>query len=193
VFTKYYFIFSLKVRRILGDLMKVLIFAHIYFVTILMSAVIKLDQIDRKILEILQSDAKITNAQLSKEIGLSPAPTLERVKKLEISGLIKSYHAQLDPEKIGLGITTFVQVTLVGHKKMFTDAFVVKINQIDEIIECHHITGTGDFLLKVISKDITAYQKLMLERVNEIEEVASTQTMVILSTFKDSKVLPVPY
>ncbi len=193
MFTKYYFIFSLKVRRILGDLMKVLIFAHIYFVTILMSAVIKLDQIDRKILEILQSDAKITNAQLSKEIGLSPAPTLERVKKLEISGLIKSYHAQLDPEKIGLGITTFVQVTLVGHKKMFTDAFVVKINQIDEIIECHHITGTGDFLLKVISKDITAYQKLMLERVNEIEEVASTQTMVILSTFKDSKVLPVPY
>jgi len=157
-----------------------------------MNPVIKLDQIDRKILEILQSDAKITNAQLSKEIGLSPAPTLERVKKLELSGLIKSYHAQLDPEKIGLGITTFVQVTLVGHKKMFTDAFVEKINQIDEIIECHHITGTGDFLLKVISKDITAYQKLMLERVNEIEEVASTQTMVILSTFKDSKVLPVP-
>lgn len=172
--------------------MKVLIFAQIYFVSHPMNPVIKLDQIDRKILEILQSDAKITNAQLSKEIGLSPAPTLERVKKLELSGLIKSYHAQLDPEKIGLGITTFVQVTLVGHKKMFTDAFVEKINQIDEIIECHHITGTGDFLLKVISKDITAYQKLMLERVNEIEEVASTQTMVILSTFKDSKVLPVP-
>ncbi|MBC7920182.1 MAG: Lrp/AsnC family transcriptional regulator [Ferruginibacter sp.] len=157
-----------------------------------MSSIIKLDQIDRKILEILQSNAKITNAQLSKEIGLSPAPTLERVKKLETAGLIKSYHAQLDTEKIGLGITTFVQVTLVGHKKMFTDLFVEKINKIDEIIECHHITGTGDFLLKVISKDITAYQKLMLERVNEIEEVASTQTMVILSTFKDSKVLPVP-
>lgn len=158
----------------------------------LMSAVIKLDQIDRKILEILQSTAKITNAQLSKEIGLSPAPTLERVKKLETSGLIKSYHAQLDTDKIGLGITTFVQVTLVGHKKMFTDLFVSKINSIDEIIECHHITGSGDFLLKVISKDISAYQKLMLERVNEIEEVASTQTMVILSTFKDSKVLPIP-
>src|SRR3954470_10597528 len=94
----------------------------------LMSAIIKLDQIDRKILEILQSTAKITNAQLSKEIGLSPAPTLERVKKLETSGLIKSYHAQLDTDKIGLGITTFVQVTLVGHKKMFTDSFVSKIN-----------------------------------------------------------------
>ncbi|MDJ1468610.1 Lrp/AsnC family transcriptional regulator [Cytophagaceae bacterium DM2B3-1] len=152
----------------------------------------KLDQIDRKILEILQANAKITNAQLSKEIGLSPAPTLERVKKLETAGLIRSYHAQLDTEKIGLGVTTFVQVTLVGHRKSYIDAFVRKISDIDEIIECHHITGSGDFLLKVITKDIPSYQKLMLEKVNEIEEVDSTQSMVILSTFKNSKVLPIP-
>jgi Lrp/AsnC family transcriptional regulator, leucine-responsive regulatory protein len=152
----------------------------------------KLDQIDRKILEILQDNAKITNAQLSKEIGLSPAPTLERVKKLESSGLIQSYHAQLDTEKIGLGVTTFVQVSLVGHKKQFIDAFVEHISHIEEIIECHHITGSGDFLLKVIAKDIPAYQKLMLERVSEIEEIDSMQSMVILSTFKNSKVLPIP-
>ena len=63
---------------------------------------------------------------------------------------------------------------------------------IPEIIECHHITGSGDFLLKVIAKDISSYQVLMLEKINEIEEVASTQTMVILSTFKESKVLPIP-
>ncbi|GAA4407536.1 Lrp/AsnC family transcriptional regulator [Nibrella viscosa] len=152
----------------------------------------KLDQIDRKVLEILQSNAKITNAQLSKEIGLSPAPTLERVKKLEMSGIIKSYHAQLDREKVGLGVTTFVMVTLVGHKKQVTELFVEKVNSIPEIIECHHITGSGDFLLKVIAKDIASYQVLMLEVINEIEEVASTQTMVILSTFKESKVLPIP-
>ncbi len=152
----------------------------------------KLDHIDRKVLEILQSNGKITNAQLSKEIGLSPAPTLERVKKLEMSGIIKSYHAQLEPEKVGLGVTTFVMVTLVGHKMDVTRSFVDKVNDIGEIIECHHITGTGDFLLKVISKDIASYQKLMLETINEIEEVANTQTMVILSTFKESKVLPIP-
>ncbi len=152
----------------------------------------KLDHIDRKVLEILQSNGKITNAQLSKEIGLSPAPTLERVKKLETSGIIKSYHAQLEPEKVGLGVTTFVMVTLVGHKMDVTRSFVDKVNAIGEIIECHHITGTGDFLLKVISRDIASYQKLMLETINEIEEVASTQTMVILSTFKESKVLPIP-
>lgn len=153
---------------------------------------IKLDQIDRKVLDILQSNAKITNAQLSKEIGLSPAPTLERVKKLETSGIIQSYHAHLDREKVGLGVTTFVMVALVGHKKQVTDSFVKRVNEIPEIIECHHITGSGDFLLKVISKDINSYQKLMLEVINEIEEVASTQTMVILSTFKESKVLPIP-
>jgi Lrp/AsnC family leucine-responsive transcriptional regulator len=68
----------------------------------------KIDDIDRKILEILQARAKITNARLSEEIGLSPAPTLERVKKLEQMGIITSYHAKLDPEKLGLGVTTFV-------------------------------------------------------------------------------------
>lgn len=152
----------------------------------------KFDHIDRKVLEILQDNAKITNAQLSKEIGLSPAPTLERVKKLETIGVIQSYHAQLNREKIGLGVTTFVQITLTGHKKMVTDSFVSQINEIPEVIECHHITGNCDFLLKIISKDIASYQKLMLEQINEIEEVASTQTMVILSTFKESKVLPIP-
>lgn len=152
----------------------------------------KLDQIDRKVLDILQDNAKITNAQLSKEIGLSPAPTLERVKKLETSGIIQSYHAKLDRERVGLGVTTIVMVTLVGHKKQVTDSFVKKVEDIPEIIECHHITGDGDFLLKVIAKDITSYQKLLLEVINEIEEVANTRSMVILSTFKDSKRLPVP-
>ena len=156
------------------------------------SSSVKLDQIDRNILEILQSNAKITNAQLSKDIGLSPAPTLERVKKLENSGIIKSYHAKLDTNLIGLGVSTFVLVTLKGHNKSNIDLFLKEINQIPEVIECHHTTGSGDFILKVIAGDITAYQKLMLEKVSEIEVVDNLQSMVILSTFKDSKVLPVP-
>lgn len=156
------------------------------------STQVKLDSIDRKILEILQSNAKITNAQLSKDIGLSPAPTLERVKKLENSGIIRSYHAKLDTNRIGLGVSTFVQVTLKGHNKKNIDTFLGRINSIPEVIECHHITGSGDFILKVISSDIAAYQQLMLEKVSEIEVVDSMQSMVILSTFKDSKVMPVP-
>ncbi|MCL4158765.1 UNVERIFIED_CONTAM: hypothetical protein GTU68_015165 [Idotea baltica] len=157
-----------------------------------MNANPKLDKIDRKILDILQSNAKITNAQLSKEIGLSPAPTLERVKKLELSGIIKSYHAKLDTTKIGLGVSTFVYVTLKGHNKKNIDVFLEEIHKIDEIIECHHITGSGDFILRVIAQDIANYQKLMLEKVSDISVVDNLQSMVILSTFKDSKVLPIP-
>jgi len=157
-----------------------------------MNAGLKLDKIDRKILDILQSNAKITNAQLSKEIGLSPAPTLERVKKLENSGIIKSYHAKLDTDKIGMGVGTFVYVTLKGHNKQNIEVFIDAISNIDEIIECHHVTGSGDFVLKVIAADISSYQKLMLERVSDISVVDNLQSMVILSTFKDSKVLPIP-
>ena len=157
-----------------------------------MNSSLKLDKIDRKILDILQSNAKITNAQLSKEIGLSPAPTLERVKKLELSGVIKSYHAKLDIEKIGLGVSTFVYVTLKGHNKKNIDVFLEEINKIEEVIECHHITGSGDFILKIIAEDIASYQKLMLEKVSDIAVVDNLQSMVILSTFKDSKVMPIP-
>lgn len=153
---------------------------------------VKLDKIDRKILDILQSNAKITNANLAQEIGLSPAPTLERVKKLENAGIINSYHAKLDNEKVGLGVNTFVTVSLKGHNKDNIDKFIKSINNIDEIIECHHVTGSGDFILKIISKDIPAYQKLMLEKVSNIDVVDNMQSMVILSTFKDSKVMPIP-
>jgi Lrp/AsnC family transcriptional regulator, leucine-responsive regulatory protein len=86
----------------------------------------KIDQLDRLILEILQSRAKITNARLSEEIGLSPAPTLERVKKLEQSGIITSYHARVDPQKIGLGVSTFVLVSLVGHNKANIEGFITR-------------------------------------------------------------------
>ena len=151
----------------------------------------KLDNTDRKILKIMQANGRITNSQLSKEIGLSPAPTLERVKKLEQSGVIQSYHAKVDKEKIGLGVSTFVLVSLKGHNKENIQKFTKSIEIIDEIIECHHITGSGDFLLKVVTKDINSYQKLMLEKVTEIPVVDNLQSIVILSTFKESEVLPI--
>ncbi len=151
----------------------------------------KFDSIDRKILGILQTNAKITNAQLSVEIGLSPAPTLERVKKLEKSGVIRSYHAQLDEHKIGLEVSTFVQVTLTGHNKKNIEVFMKAIDNIDEVVECHHITGRGDILLKVVTKDIASYQELILERISEIEVVDNLQSMVILSTLKNSHYLPI--
>lgn len=152
----------------------------------------KIDKTDRKILKILQTNGKITNAKLSEEIGLSPAPTLERVKKLENSGIIKSYHAELDSAMLGLGVNTFVQVSLKGHNKPNIEAFLGRIRDIEEIIECHHITGSGDFILRIVAKDIASYQQLMLEKVSDIDIVDSLQSMVILSTFKNSKEVPIP-
>ena len=151
----------------------------------------KIDKIDKKILEILQRNAKITNAQLSKEIGLSPAPTLERVRKLESKGIISGYNAKLDMSKIGLGVSTFVMVTLKVHNKKNLVSFLDKIKDVNNVIECHHITGSADFILKVVSQNIESYQELMLETVSEIEVTDSLQSMVILSTFKDSKVMPI--
>lgn len=152
----------------------------------------KFDSIDRKILTILQENGKITNAQLSMDVGLSPAPTLERVKKLEKNGVIESYHAKLNKQEIGLGVSTFVHVALISHRKGIVDSFVNQITQIPEVVECHHITGQGDFILKVVSRDITSYQRLLVEVINEIPEIDNTQSTVILSTFKDSRVMPIP-
>ena len=153
---------------------------------------IKLDGTDRKILELLQTNSNITNAQLAQEIGLSPAPTLERVKKLENSEVIKSYHAVIDPAAVGMGVSTFVTVSLKGHNKDNIERFIRAIKEIDEVIECHHVTGQADFILRIVAPDIPAYQKLMLEKVSNIEVVDNMQSTVILSTFKDSKVIPIP-
>jgi len=151
----------------------------------------KIDRTDKKILELLQKNAKITNASLSKEIGLSPAPTLERVRKLEARGIISGYHAKLNMSKIGLGVSTFVMVSLKGHNKKNLKSFLDKIKDVENIIECHHITGSGDFILRIVAEDIESYQELMLDKVSEIEVTDSLQSMVILSTFKDNKVIPV--
>ncbi len=153
---------------------------------------IKLDPIDRKILELLQANSNITNAQLAQEIGLSAAPTLERVKKLETAGVIRSYHAVVDPASVGLGVSTFVMATLKGHNKENIAKFMNAIAEIKEIVECHHVTGSADFILKIVSPDIPAYQNLMVEKVTNIEVVDNLQSMVILSTLKDTKRIPIP-
>ena len=157
-----------------------------------MSEHIKLDKKDKLILKILQKNGRITNAQLALDVGLSPAPTLERVKKLEAIGVIKSYHAHLNNAAIGLGVTTFVKVTLKSHNKVAINRFADEMQKVDEVVECHHTTGTADFMLKVVAKDIPAYQELMLENITEILEINEIESMVVLSTLKDSRTVPIP-
>ena len=131
----------------------------------------KLDKIDLKILKILQDNSKITNLDLSKKIGLSPAPTLERVKKLENSLIIESYHAKVNPQSIGLNVKTFVQVSLAWQKENALNNFLEKIKQIDEIVECYIITGEADFLMKIVCKDIPTYEQLLFKTLSQIGEI----------------------
>ena len=153
----------------------------------------KLDKIDLRILQILQDNSKITNLDLSKKIGLSPAPTLERVKKLETSGLIESYHAQVSALKLGLNVKTFVLVNLAWHMEKALDNFIAKVMDIPEIIECYIITGEADILLKVVCKDIPTYENMLFKTLSQIEEIERMKTLMTLSSVKNSSVLPFNY
>ena len=153
----------------------------------------KLDKIDLKILKILQDSSKITNLELSKRIGLSPAPTLERVKKLENTNVIESYHAKVSPASIGLNVKTFVLVSLAWQKENALSNFLEKVQSVDEITECYVITGEADVLISIICKDIPSYEKLLFKTLSQIEEIERLKTLMTLSTVKDSKVLPYNY
>jgi DNA-binding Lrp family transcriptional regulator len=153
----------------------------------------KLDKTDLKILHILQENSKITNLDLSKKIGLSPAPTLERVKKLENTEIIQSYHAKVNQQAIGLNVKTFVQVSLAWQKDNALNNFMAKVQEIDEIVECYIITGEADFLMKIVCKDIPTYEQLLFKTLSQIEEIERLKTLMTLSTIKYSSVLPFKY
>ncbi|MCB9309301.1 MAG: Lrp/AsnC family transcriptional regulator [Lewinellaceae bacterium] len=153
----------------------------------------KMDKIDLKILRLLQENSKITNLELSKRIGLSPAPTLERVKKLEQSNIIQSYHAKVDSSAIGLNVKTYVLVSLAWNKKDALENFIKKIKKVPEITECYVITGEADILLKIVCKDIPTYEKLLFKSLSQIEEIERLKTLMTLSKVKKEKVLPFDY
>lgn len=153
----------------------------------------KLDNTDLKILKILQENSKVTNLTLSKKIGLSPAPTLERVKKLESTNIIESYHAHVNLQAIGLNVTTFVLVSLALKKENSLKEFQEKILSIDEVTECYIITGEADFLLKVVCKDIPTYEELLFKELSQITGIERMKTLMTLSSVKNSKVLPFDY
>jgi len=153
----------------------------------------KLDSIDLKILKKLQENGKITNLQLSKDIGLSPAPTLERVKKLEQNGFIESYHALVNEEKLELGITAFMQISLIRQRDNAINDFITQINKIDEVMECYNVTGQADYLLKIMVKDIKHFDNLVKDKLSPIEQILNMQSMIVINKDKYSTVLPYPY
>jgi Lrp/AsnC family transcriptional regulator, leucine-responsive regulatory protein len=150
-----------------------------------------LDKTDLKIIEILQGNGRITNSELSSQIGISPPPTLERVRKLERKGVIRRYVALVDPASVGIETFTFVEVTLIRHGSDSVTEFLGAIEEHPEILECHHITGDADFLLKIAVRNFPAYQQFVLQTLTDLPFVQNLKTMVVLSTTKNETVLPI--
>ena len=145
---------------------------------------LNLDKIDKKILNILQEDARITNVQLASKIGISPPAMLERVKRLDKNGVIRKYAALLNPEKIGMDTFAIVTVSLSMHQKSTIDNFAKVVGNFDEILECYHVTGESDFLLKIAVKNIREYENFILDKFTKVKGVNKINTSFILSTFK---------
>lgn len=148
------------------------------------------DDVDMAILTHLQTDSTITNAELAKQIGLSPSACLGRTKRLKEAGVIKQFVAIVDEQKIGLEVVTFVFVSLDPHDRKTTEAFLESIRAIPSIMECYNISGVHDFLLKIIAPSINVYRNFVIDTLIEVPGVGKIETSVVLSSEKLSHQLP---
>lgn len=150
---------------------------------------ILLDDTDRFILEALQNDAKINMKTLASRLHLSKTPVYERIRRLEESGLIKRYVALVDSRKIGLPLVVFCNVTLSVHDDEHIREFREAIQNVDEIMECYSIGGIHDFFLKVVVKDLQAYDRFVFEKLTKIRGISKMQSSFVLSEIKHTTVL----
>ena len=149
----------------------------------------KLDETDIQILKTLQKNAKLTTKELADAVHLTPTPVFERQKRLEKSGYIIKYVAVLDPEKLDQGLLVFCKVKLKQINHEIADAFVRRIMRIQEVTECYNTSGAYDYLLKVRARDMKQYQEFVLNKLGEIESLASIESVVVMSEVKQSYAL----
>ncbi len=144
----------------------------------------KLDSIDRKILSTLQNSGRISNVELSELVGLSPTPCLERVKRLEATGYIEGYRARLNPEKLGVTILAFIEVSLIKTNPDTFDEFKRATRRVPEIQECHMVAGGFDYLLKVRVKNMSNYRRFLGETISTLPGVDRTHTYMVMEEVK---------
>jgi Lrp/AsnC family leucine-responsive transcriptional regulator len=150
-----------------------------------------LDDVDVQILVLLQSDGRITNADLAKQVNLSPPSVLQRVRNLEKLGLIRGYHGLLEPERVGFKITAWVQVTLALHQEQPIERFRKSIRELPEVLEVYHVSGDYDYLIKVVVRDMRAYEVFIRERLTKIKAVQQVRTNFVMATTKHTTQLPI--
>ena len=150
----------------------------------------KLDHIDIQILSMLQEDGRISNAEMARRLKLTPPSVLQRVRRLEEAGLIRGYAAQLDCVQLGYPLVAFVEISLSLLHENPVDGVRSSISEIPEVLECHNVSGSFDFLIKVIVKDMPHFEKLIRESLSKIPGVAKLQTAFVLHTSKDTRAIP---
>jgi Lrp/AsnC family transcriptional regulator, leucine-responsive regulatory protein len=151
---------------------------------------IDLDEIDVKILQYLQEHARSSNVELAGHVGLSPAPCLRRVRALEQAGVIRRYVTLLEPGAVNLGVTIFVQISLDLQVEGRLEIFERAIMQCPEVLECHLMTGDADYLLKVVVRDVAAYERFLADWLTRIESVAGIKSSFALKQVKYVTALP---
>ena len=151
----------------------------------------KLDNTDIKLLKLIQEDSRMTIKEMASALNLSTTPIFERLKKLEKHGVITQYVALLNPKKIHLKLTVFIHVSIIDHGKKAIDAFVEQIQGYPEVMECHHITGESDYLLKVVVEDIERYNEFVTNKLSTVPNVNHIRSSFSLSSPKYTTAFPI--
>jgi DNA-binding Lrp family transcriptional regulator len=149
-----------------------------------------MDSKDRQIIRALQRNSRMTNQDLAAEVNLSPSPCLRRVKLLEQSGALKGYTADVDAEAYGLPVTVFVRVSLTGHTENTVQQFEVQVSRLDQVLECFVMTGTSDYLLRVVVADLADYESFVRKRLHPIGSICSIDSSFVYGVVKKTGVFP---
>jgi Lrp/AsnC family leucine-responsive transcriptional regulator len=150
-----------------------------------------LDEVDRELLNHLQENARITNAELARRVDLSPPGLQKRVRKLEKAGIIDQYVTILNPETVGYDMLCFVQITLVRHKSEFLQNFMQVLQDIPEVLEAYHITGEYDYLLKVVIRNRKHLEEFILETLSPLPGMDKIRTSLVLNKIKSTTAVPI--
>lgn len=152
---------------------------------------IQLDAIDKKLLQLLQEDSKQTNKELSGKLNLSVTAVYERIKKLERAQIISGYVALVDKKQVDRGFVTFCSIKLSQHTQDFVVKFEKEVTQLDEVLECYHISGDYDYLLKVIVADMDEFREFMVKKLTTISHIGSTHSAFMISEVKHTTAISV--
>ncbi len=149
-----------------------------------------LDPVERQILRLLQGDGRLSNVALAERVGLSESPCFRRVKRLEEAGLIRGYSAVVDQRLLGLSVTAFVLVTMEKQPDAATEAFIAEVEAEEHIVECYATSGSHDYLMKVVARNIDHFSELCMQRILKFPGVMHVESSFSLKEIKHSRVLP---